>query len=73
MVTQNYVLPLKFTIIGIKYEVTDVQKAGKAILHYLDRELPSDIQDGIQVEGSVDPQRRFVLRNHHTGNHKLLP
>lgn len=52
-------------VIGVKYEVKDVQKAGKAILHYVDKEVVEG--EGADVEGQVDPQRRSILRNHHTG------
>jgi len=57
------------TIRGVIYNVTDVQKVGKSILHYVDKELPKDIKVGEEVTGKVDQQRRVVLRNHHTATH----
>lgn len=51
---------------GETYNITDVQKVGKSILHYVDKVVPDDAV-GMEVSGKVDENRRLVLRNHHTG------
>ena len=65
---------------GENYEVTNVEKVGHCVLHYLDRELDKAINAegedqtaeeyvGKTVESRIDPKRRSQLRWHHTATH----
>ncbi|TMH96906.1 alanine--tRNA ligase [Candidatus Bathyarchaeota archaeon] len=52
-----------------KLKVTNVQKIGNTIVHFLDQ--PID-QESDLVEGEIDWQRRQNLMRHHTGTHVLI-
>src|SRR3989442_1577015 len=52
-----------------KLKVTDVQKRGNVIVHFLDQPI---IQETDLVEGEIDWQRRQNLMRHHTGTHALI-
>ena len=52
-----------------KVNVTNVQKIGNVIVHFLDK--PFD-ESADQVEGEIDWQRRQNLMRHHTGTHVLI-
>src|SRR2546428_734957 len=52
-----------------KLKVTNVQKVGNTIVHFLDRPIDQDID---LVEGEIDWQRRQNLMRHHTGTHVLI-
>src|SRR5438132_11900588 len=52
-----------------KLKVTNVQKVGNTIVHFLDQ--PID-QESDLVEGEIDWQRRQNLMRHHTGTHVLI-
>ncbi len=52
-----------------KLKVTNVQKIGNTIVHFLDQ--PSDEEIDL-VEGEIDWQRRQNLMRHHTGTHVLI-
>ena len=41
----------------VRYEVVDVQKVGKAVLHYLDKPLPENCENQ-EVKGEVNKERR---------------
>lgn len=49
----------------------NVEKVGKAILHYLEKE-PSTKEPGKVVAGSIDAERRNTLRCFHTGTHVVF-
>ncbi|HZY47174.1 MAG TPA: alanine--tRNA ligase [Candidatus Bathyarchaeia archaeon] len=49
--------------------VTNVQKIGNTIVHFLDHPLDEGAD---QVEGEIDWPRRQNLMRHHTGTHALL-
>jgi len=55
------------------YNVVDVLKVGKCVLHKIDEPLTDD-QDiiGKNVNGTVDAERRFQLQAHHTGTHLIF-
>mmetsp|Transcript_13638 Transcript_13638/g.18871 ORF Transcript_13638/g.18871 Transcript_13638/m.18871 type:complete len:510 (+) Transcript_13638:8968-10497(+) len=61
----------KLTIQGKTYDVVNVQKVGKCVLHFLSEGLPEDPHkyEGQVTVGKVDRDRRLQLRNHHTGTH----
>src|SRR5467141_1284255 len=52
-----------------KLKVTNVQKFGNTIVHFLDQPINKEID---LVEGEIDWQRRQNLMRHHTGTHALI-
>jgi alanyl-tRNA synthetase len=52
-----------------KLKVTNVQKVGNTIVHFLDQPIGEEID---LVEGEIDWQRRQNLMRHHTGTHILI-
>lgn len=54
---------------GEIYKVENVEKVGKCILHFLNREIKEDVLIGDEVKGVIDMKRRNILRNHHSGTH----
>jgi len=52
------------SIKDVTYQVVDVQKVGKCVLHFLDKPLPVDLVEdsSIEVKGEVDKARRDQLR-----------
>ena len=54
--------------------VVKVEKVGKAVLHFLDREVPPELlnSEGLPVHGFIDRRRRLQLRNHHTAAHIMF-
>ena len=55
------------------FNVTDVIKVGKCVLHRIDFEIPDDVDIvGKTATGSVDPNRRYQLQAHHTGTHLIF-
>lgn len=56
---------------GLDYKVVNCEKVGKCILHILNEPLPksNDAYVGKDIIGSVDIERRTILRNHHTATH----
>src|SRR5438445_10556267 len=52
-----------------KLKVTNVQKFGNIIVHFLDQPIDQEID---LVEGEIDWQRRQNLMRHHTGTHVLI-
>ncbi|MEM0139037.1 MAG: alanine--tRNA ligase [Ferroplasma sp.] len=53
---------------GKKFNVTGVQKYGKAIVHFIDGE----INKGARIKGFIDYSRRRQLMIHHSATHLLL-
>ena len=53
------------------YDVINVTKVGKCVLHTLDKELPDDIENE-KVKGKVDEKRRLQLKSHHTTAHIIF-
>jgi len=51
---------------GKKVRVKKVEKAGKAILHFVDGELKKG-----EVEGEIDWGRRYAMMRHHTATHVI--
>jgi len=49
---------------GKKYRVKKVEKAGKAILHYVDGRMKKG-----KVHGIIDWERRYAMMRHHTATH----
>ena len=55
------------------FNVTEVIKVGKCVLHKIDFEIPDDVDiTGKAATGSVDPARRYQLQAHHTGTHLIF-
>ncbi|MCL2359838.1 MAG: alanine--tRNA ligase [Nitrososphaerota archaeon] len=54
---------------GICYEVTDVQKIGKTIVHKL--KTPIAFKEGTTVQGRLDWERRYQLMKSHTVTHLI--
>jgi alanyl-tRNA synthetase len=52
-----------------RVKVTNVQKIGNVIVHFLDQPIDQEID---LVEGEIDWQRRQNLMRHHTGTHALI-
>ena len=62
----------KFTIGNEKYDIIKVEKVGKCVLHFLDREIDQknpDLYKDLEVICEIDAKRRNQLRAHHTGTH----
>jgi len=59
---------------GVTYNVVNVEKVGKCVLHFLDKELQGSKNDwvGVEVNGAVDQDRRRQLMAHHTGTHIIF-
>jgi alanyl-tRNA synthetase len=64
----------KITIEGEEYNVVNVEKVGKVILHILDRPVVKDNSEliGLTVQCSLDEERRDQLRCHHTATHVMF-
>jgi alanyl-tRNA synthetase len=56
------------TIKGQTYQVLDCQKIGKCVLHFLDKPVTEDVVKKT-AKGTIDAERRQVLRTFHTGTH----
>ncbi|MDR0374061.1 MAG: alanine--tRNA ligase [Nitrososphaerota archaeon] len=54
---------------GISYEVVDVQKIGKVIVHKL--KSPGAFKEGTTVQGKLDWERRYQLMKSHTITHLI--
>ena len=55
------------------FQVVDVTKVGKCVLHQLDRDIPDDVEiAGRKVTGWVNEKRRIQLMAHHTGTHVVF-
>jgi alanyl-tRNA synthetase len=54
-----------------EYEIYNVEKVGRSVLHLVNPALPGDKQDylGKDVKCKVDESRRNQLRSNHTGTH----
>jgi len=61
------------TIDGQTYEIKDVQRIGKAVLHFLDKPLTKPKKDyiGMEVSCKIEEKRRTQLRWHHTATHVM--
>jgi alanyl-tRNA synthetase len=58
------------TLDGEEYQVVNVEKVGKCVLHILHRELPGAKSNiGKSVKCKIDMRRRLQLMGHHTGTH----
>ncbi len=59
---------------GLDYKVINCEKVGKCVLHVLSEPLPkpTDAYIGKDIIGSVDIERRHILRNHHTATHIIF-
>jgi alanyl-tRNA synthetase len=57
-----------------EYEVFDVEKVGKAVLHYVNPPLEGekDSYIGTEVKCELDQERRNQLRSNHTGTHLVF-
>ena len=64
----------KITIEGLgEFEVLDVTKVGKSVLHLIDKDIPEDLDIvGRKVVGQVNLERRLQLLAHHTGTHVVF-
>eukprot|EP00742_Colponemidia_sp_Colp-10_P001200 GILJ01001293.1.p1 GENE.GILJ01001293.1~~GILJ01001293.1.p1 ORF type:complete len:960 (-),score=188.73 GILJ01001293.1:174-3053(-) len=62
------------TLDGKKYEVVNVEKVGKCVLHTISEPLTGfpDEYVGKSVHCEIDEQRRDQLRNHHTSTHIMF-
>ncbi len=54
---------------GGSAEVVDVQKKGGDVRHYVDDVEGTPPEEGAEVEGEVEPERRQKLRRMHTAQH----
>jgi alanyl-tRNA synthetase len=57
---------------GEVFNVVNAEKVGKCVLHILDRPLPNPDNShyiNLNITGSIDIDRRRILRNHHTATH----
>lgn len=61
----------KMTIDGKEYEVVNVEKVGRSVLHIVEPPLEGDKESyiGKAVTATVDEERRSQLRSNHTGTH----
>ena len=61
----------RLRIEGLDYNVVNCEKVGKCVLHILSESLPkpNEAYIGKEILGSVDIERRNILRNHHTATH----
>ncbi|MDR1992719.1 MAG: alanine--tRNA ligase [Nitrososphaerota archaeon] len=57
------------TVEGVDYEVVDVQKIGKVIVHKLKTSVA--FKEGAMVEGKIDWARRYQLMKSHTVTHLI--
>jgi len=58
---------------GKEYNVVNVEKVGKCVLHTLDQPVENWEQAiGATLEGWIDMDRRLQLRNHHTAAHIIF-
>lgn len=56
-----------------KYEVVNCEKVGNCTLHFLDKDIPEDIDiKSSIVKGNVNEKRRKQLMSHHTGTHIIF-
>ena len=56
------------TIENQEYKVYNVEKVGKSILHFLDKEVSEELI-GKNAHGAIDIERRQTLVAFHTGTH----
>jgi alanyl-tRNA synthetase len=57
----------------VKYEVVNCEKVGNCTLHFLDKDIPEDIDISLaKVKGIVNEKRRKQLMSHHTGTHIIF-
>lgn len=56
---------------GEQYNVIDVQKIGRSVLHFVDKPVTNDFV-GEAVKGLIDEERRMTLRTFHTGTHVVF-
>jgi alanyl-tRNA synthetase len=54
---------------GVKYDVVEVQKIGKVVVHKLN--TPALFAEGTTVQGSLDWERRYQLMKSHTVTHLI--
>jgi len=61
----------KITIENEEYNVVNVEKVGKVILHIVDRPIEKDNSEiiGLSASCELNQERRIQLRNHHTATH----
>lgn len=63
----------KIILGGVEYQVINVEKVGRCVLHTLDRGIEGwEGLIGQKVEGWIDMDRRVQLRNHHTAAHIIF-
>lgn len=61
---------VKFEGLDQEFNVVNVEKVGKVVLHILDKEVPSvEAVKGKTVHLVIDKVRRNQLKAHHTGTH----
>jgi alanyl-tRNA synthetase len=71
------------SFLGQEYQVVNVEKVGKGVLHFLDKDVPEDLNltyntstnttsQIVKIYGKVDKKRRIQLRNHHTAAHIIF-
>lgn len=67
---------LKIEGFEVPFNVTDVIKVGKVVLHQVDQDIPSEGPNsdiiGRNITGVVDKHRRGQLQAHHTGTHLVF-